>query len=463
MPGTKPPGPPGHLLVGNLPEFARDVLGVLLEWTRRYGDVVSLRLGAWPSLLFNRPDLVEDVLAQRYRLFHKHSFFFRHVEAIFGDGLLTSEGDFWLRQRRLAQPAFHRERVAEYGEAMVAATERHLASWRDGERRDVHRDMMALTLDIVVRTLFGGDVEPQTAGEVGRAFDVIVNEIAGRFRRPFRIPDAVPTPGNVRYRRAVRRLDHLVFGFIEERRRDGDSDRPDLLSLLLRARDEDGSRMTERQLRDEVVTLFLAGHETTALALSWTWYLLSRAPEARRPLEAELDEVLAGRSPTVSDLPRLRYTEAVVMESLRLYPPAYLIGREAMEACEIGGYAVPAGTTVFMSPWALHRDPRYFEAPEEFRPQRWLDGLARRLPRCAYLPFGGGPRLCIGQSFAMMEATLILAAVAQRFRLTLDPEDRTVTPFPSITLRPQGGVWVKVGETRGALRHGFATGPSCDR
>jgi cytochrome P450 len=422
--------------VGNLPEFARDVLGFLTDCASRYGGVVSLQLGSWPTLLVSRPDLVEQVLAVRYRAFHKHSFFFRHVTAIFGNGLLTSEGDFWLRQRRLAQPAFHRERVAGYAADMVDLAEKHCDAWRDGEHRDVHRDMMALTLHVVVRTLFGSDVDERATAEVGRAFDAIVEEIARRFRRPFRIPDAVPTPGNVRYSRGIRRLDRLVYALIAERRRSR-AERGDLLSLLLRARDEDGTRMTDRQLRDEVVTLFLAGHETTALALSWTWHLLSRHPGKRSVLERELAEVLAGRPPSGAALPRLRYTEAVVHESLRLYPPAYALGREAIEAGELDGYPVPVGTTVLVMPWILHRDPRQFESPGEFRPERWLDGLAGRLPRGAYLPFGAGPRLCIGQSFALMEATLILASVARRFRVDLDP-DRVVTPFPSITPGPRG-------------------------
>ena len=439
---TRPPGPPGHLLVGNLPEFGRDILGYLTGCARTYGDVVSLRLGAWPTLLVSRADLIEEVLAVRYASFRKHSFFFRHVTAIFGNGLLTSEGDFWLRQRRLAAPAFHRERVAAYGEVMVALTGRHLEGWTDGERRDVHREMMALTVQIAARTLFGAEVPQDVVGEVGRAFDVVVEEIAARFRRPFRIPDAVPTPGNLRYTRNVRRLDRLVYAMIAERRRTG-ADHGDLLSMLLRVQDDDGTTMTPEQLRDEVITLFLAGHETTALTLSWTFYLLSRHPDACAALEAEADAVLAGRSPGAADLFRLPFTEAVVSEALRLYPPAYVLGREAAEDTEIGGFPAPRGTTVFMSPWVVHRDPRYFEDPEAFRPQRWLDGLAKRLPRCAYLPFGGGPRLCIGQSFAMMEAVLLLATVCQRFRLTLEP-DQPITPFASITLRPEGGVWMRL-------------------
>jgi cytochrome P450 len=438
----RPPGPSYWSPFKPLRIMRRDPLGFLTAIARDYGDVVCISMGPIRAYQLHHPDYVKHVLQDNNQNYVKGPIIAR-TKILIGEGLFTSEGGFWRRQRRLAQPAFHRERVAGYGQEMVAATERHLATWRDGERRDAHRDMMGLALEIVVRTLFGGDVEPRTVEEVGRAFDDIVTEIARRFRRPFRIPDAVPTPGNLRYRRGVRRLDRLVFGLIAERRREGEGDRPDLLSLLLRARDEDGSRMTERQLRDEVVTLFLAGHETTALALSWTWCLLSRHPDARGSLEGELEEVLGGGSPSVADLPRLRFTEAVVMEALRLYPPAYIIGRETTEDCEIGGFPVPAGTTVFTSPWVLHRDPRYFEAPEEFRPERWLDGLAKRLPRGAYLPFGAGPRVCIGQSFAMMEATLLLATIASRFRVVVDAE-REVTPFPSITLRPQGGVPVTV-------------------
>jgi cytochrome P450 len=303
---------------------------------------------------------------------------------------------------------------------------------------------MALTLRIVVRTLFGADVDDRVADEVGRAFDAMVEEIARRFRRPFRIPDAVPIPGNLRYNREVRRLDRIVYRLIDERRRQP-GERADLLSILLRAQDQDGTRMTEQQLRDEVVTLFLAGHETTALALSWTWQLLSLHPKTRDALEAELDRVLGGGPPSVAQLPRLKYAEAVINEALRLYPPAYVIGRENVDACEIGGFPVPPGTTIYVSPWVLHRDARYFDSPEQFRPERWLNGSAARLPRGAYLPFGAGPRLCIGQSFAMMESILLLASVSRRFRLTLDP-DQPVAPFPSITLRPAGGVWMRLAK-----------------
>lgn len=437
---TPPPGPRGLPLLGNLLEFSRDVLGAYDNWARRYGDVVALRLGAWPAVLLNHPDHVEYVLVKNPHNFIKFPFFFRHVRAIFGQGLLTSEGAFWLRQRRLAAPAFHPQRLAGYGESMVRSTERTIETWRPDEARDVHADAMALTLRIAAKTLFDTEVERNVAG-IGQAFGAITEEIAVRIRRPFRIPDAIPTPGNLRYRRGVGRIDRLVTAIIRERRAQGE-DRGDLLSLLMLARDEDGQPMSDPQLRDEVITLLLAGHETTALALSWTWYLLAHHAEADAAVAAEVRHVLGGRAPTVGDLPRLRFTEQVVTEAMRLYPPAWGFGREALADCEIGGHAIPAGTTIIISPWVLHRDPRFFEHPTEFRPERWGGDFARQLPRFAYIPFGGGPRICIGNRFAMMEAVLILATVAQHFQLQWQGT-RPVVPLPSITLRPKGGVWVK--------------------
>ena len=436
----RPPGPKGRLLLGNMLEFSRDVLRYYDEWSREYGDIVALQLGAWPAVLLNNSDYAEYVLVRNHRNFIKFPLFFRHVRAIFGQGLLTSEGDFWHRQRRLAAPAFHAQRVAGYGDAMVQDTERMLAGWQPSELRDVHADMMGLTLRIAAKTLFNAEVDEDVA-DIGQTFNTLAEEIAVRVRRPFLIPDFIPTPSNVRYVRGVRRVDQLVTTIIKERQAQG-GDRGDLLSMLMLARDDEDQPMTERQLRDEVITLLLAGHETTALALSWTWYLLSQHPDVDAKLTTELRQVLGGRAPAVSDLPRLRYTEQVVTEAMRLYPPAWGFGREALADCEIGGYAIRAGTTVIISPWVSHRDPRYFEEPMTFRPERWANDFAAKLPRFAYIPFGGGPRICIGNRFAMMEAVLILATVAQRFQLEWQ-RDRPVVPLPSITLRPKNGVWVK--------------------
>jgi cytochrome P450 len=410
------------------------MLGFFANCARQYGDVVSLRLAGFPACLLNHPKHFEYVLISNHRNFIKHSFFWRHVTSLFGESLLTSEGDSWLRRRRLAAPAFHGERIASYGRVMVDYGERMLRRWRDGEVRDIHQEMMHLTMEIVTRTLFDIEMTGTVSDEVGDAFNMATAEVGVRFRRPFKVPEVIPIPGNLRYRRAVRRLNELVYGIIKERRGD-QSDRGDLLSMLLAARDEDGSAMSDQQLRDEVITLFLAGHETTALVLTWTWYLLAQHPEKEAKLFAELNRVLGGRMPTVEDMPQLSYTEMIVLESMRLYPPAYAFGREAVADCEIGGYHIPRGTTLFLSPWVAHRDERYFERPEEFEPERWEGDFIRRLPKLSYLPFGGGPRVCIGNSFALMEATLLLATIARKFKLRL-ASSQAIKPFPSITLRP---------------------------
>jgi cytochrome P450 len=436
----RPPGPRGELFFGNLRPFAADILGYLTFCVREFGDTVSLRLPGHDVLVLNRPEDIEAVLLTQRTNFIKHSFFWRHVTAIFGNGLLTSEGEFWLKQRRLAAPAFHPDRIAAYGDVMTAYADRQAASWTDGESRDVHKDMMRVTMEIVSKTLFDVEVE-EDVDAIGRSFDLVIREIAKRFRRPIKIADWIPVPGNLRYRRGVGLLDRLVKRVLAERRaRPGD--RGDLLSMLMAARDDDGKPMSDRQLRDELITLFLAGHETTAIALSWTLFLLARNPSAEERLSREIGETLGGGLPRAADLPRLRYAEAVVRESLRLFPPAYVIGREAVADCVIGGYDVSAGTTIYFAPWVLHRDPRHFPDPETFRPERWLDGSTAGLPKYAYIPFGGGPRVCIGERFAMMEGVLVLVAVLRRFRLEMNGPDPT--PFPSITLRPEGGPMMRV-------------------
>jgi cytochrome P450 len=439
MPALVPPRLPGHWLLGNLRDFRRDRLDLFTRCARDHGPVVAVRLGVVPGIVLSHPDAIEQVLVTQSRNFIKH-FLLRQNRLLLGYGLLTSEGDFWLRQRRLIQPAFVRQRVLGYADVMVAYTERLLAEWHDGDTRDLHADLTRLTLEIAARTLFGADVAGD-APEVGAALAVALNRYERRIGGIYPVPLWLPTRGNRRLLAAARRLDDVLYRFIRERR-DSRAERSDLLSILLHARDEDdGSRMTDRQLRDEAMTLFLAGHETTALALTWTCYLLARHPEVHDRLLAELTAVLGGRAPTAADLPRLSFTERVVLEAMRLYPPVYAFGREALHDCEVLGYRIPARTTVFMSQWAMHRDPRWFAAPEKFDPDRWADGLAGRLPKFAYFPFGGGPRLCIGNTFALTEAVLVLAALARRFRFTLLP-DQKVVPWPSMTLRPRYGVRV---------------------
>src|SRR5688572_21733248 len=313
---TRPPGPKGHFLLGNLPEFGTDVLGFFTSTARTHGDIAFVRLAGRPAYLLSHPDLIEQVLVGQHQNFIKHSFFWRHVGAVFGNGLLTSEGSYWLRQRRLSQPAFHRDRIAAYGEVMIAYTERMLDGWRVGETREVHEDLMHLTLLIVSKVLFDADVASDV-GAVGNALEMAMKEIAVRFRRPFRIPDGLPLPGNIRYRRAVRALDDVVYRIIADHH--ARAGRGDLLDLLMQVRDDDGRPMTDQQLRDEAITIMLAGHETTALALSWTLTLLSAHPDVDAALQRELDEVLAGRVPSVADYPRLRLTEMIVMEGMRLY------------------------------------------------------------------------------------------------------------------------------------------------
>jgi cytochrome P450 len=432
-----PPGPKGHVLVGSLPEFRRDVLGFLTACAQQYGDIVPIRLPGRRLILLNHPDLIENVLTAHARHTTK-TLLLQSLRPVLGDGLLLSEGDTWLRQRRLIQPAFHRQRIAAYGDVMAGYAERAMEQWKDGETRDVHADMMAITQAIVAKTLFDADVS-DAAWDVGQALHVLMEDFSRRRTRLLELPAWVPTPGRRRARGATARLDAIVYSIIAARRATGE-DRGDLLSILLAAQDaDDGSRMTDRQARDEIMTLFLAGHETTAVSLSWTWYLLAQHPDVEARLGAELASVLGGRLPTVADLPRLRYAEMVVTESMRLYPPAFILTRRVAEPFEVAGHRIEPETGLLMSQWVVQRDRRWFDAPEAFRPERWEHDLAKRLPRYAYFPFGGGPRLCIGNTFALMEATLLLATIAQRFRFALAPR-ASVTPMLSVTLRPAHGI-----------------------
>jgi cytochrome P450 len=325
----------------------------------------------------------------------------------------------------------------------VALTEGMLKGWKDCDIIDVHCEMMTLTLRVAAKTLFDSDVE-QDISDIEHATVDLIRELKSRFRRPILIPDWVPLPGHLRYRRAIRSVERVVGRMIAERRRTGLDGRTDLLSRMMTATADGGQAMSDERLRDHMVTLLLAGHETTALTLSWALHLIGSNRQVQSRLAAELDSVLGGRSVTVADLPMLKYAEAVILEAMRLYPPAWVIGRESLGPFEIGGYAFGPKTTVYISQWVLHRDPRYYAEPEAFRPERWMDGrLAKELPRFAYMPFGGGPRICIGQRFAMIEAVMLLATIAQTFAVEWQ-QDRPITLNPSITLRPEGGVWVRL-------------------
>ena len=439
----RPPAPPRHLLFGNLRELRHDALGFLVSAAKECGDIFSFRFMFFPGLLVNHPDYIRHVLQENHRAYSKRHFDYAILRPVLGEGLLTSDGDFWLRQRRLIQPAFHRQRVAGFGAQMVQDTQEMLRRWepicRDGRALDLDEEMMRLTLTIVGRALFSVELNSQ-AGTIGPAFSFINAEVAQLFR------SLLPTPLKFRlprFQRALGELNRTVQLIIDQRRaqlaQSGEAG-DDLLAMLIQARDEQSNElMTDQQLRNEVLTLMLAGHETTANALTWTWYLLSQHPQAAERLRRELASVLNGRPPQLDDLPALPYTRMVVQEALRLYPPAWIISRKAEQDDQIGEYAIPAGTVVSLSPYVMHRHPDFWPRPEAFDPERFRPEQADSRPAYAYFPFGGGPRLCIGRDFATQEALLILATVAQRYSLQLVP-GHPVEPEPLITLRPKYGM-----------------------
>lgn len=411
-----------------------DRLPFLASLPRTWGDVVPFRLASQRVVMLSHPDDIRDVLVTNQRSFMKGRGLQR-AKRLIGEGLLTSEGELHLRQRRLVQPAFHRARIATYAQAMVEEATAMADHWRAGPV-DINAEMMRLTMVIVARTLFGANVAADTARvanalhDVFAAFTLGLNPLAP-------LLDRLPTPKVRRFNRARATLDRIVYGMIAERRREG-TDRGDLLSMLLSAQDHegDGTGMSDGQLRDELLTLFIAGHETTANALSWTWLLLDRHPEVAATLRAEIDQVLGDRVPQADDVAALPYTRAVVAESMRLFPPAYILGRKAVAPHTVRGWTVPAGTLFLMSQYVVHRDPRWWPEPEAFRPARWLAPDER--PRFAYFPFGGGTRLCVGESFAWMEAVLLLAVLARRWEVRVARPDPR--PEPLITLRPRGGM-----------------------
>jgi cytochrome P450 len=426
--------------------FGAGVLPGLSFLHQSFGTFVQTRL---PLQLYfiSDPSCVEEILVKKPELFRKDRTS-RLLGRVVGNGLLVNEGESWRRQRRLLQPAFHQRQLQSYAAVMVAAAERAAAGWQAGEVRDVHEAMMAVTLNIVAETLFGADVSGQ-AGRIGGIISGLMEEF-GRIlglAAMFQPPAWVPTSANRRLRAASRELDSVILGIIEARRKTPDAAADDLLSLLVRARDEDGGGMTDAQVRDEAVTLFLAGHETTALALTYALYLLAAHPDRQARLAQELQRVLGDRRPEMGDLENLKYTDAVVLEAMRLYPPAWVVARQALQEVEIGGYRFPKGAQFVMSPWVIHRDARNFDDPEAFNPERWEGDLARRLPRFAYFPFGGGPRVCIGNRFAMMEAKLVLAVVAQRFRFEVTRQTE-LTLLPSVTLRPRHGIRLRLVAAR---------------
>jgi cytochrome P450 len=426
--------------MGNLRAYNADPLDFMTQTAREFGDVVPLRFGPVRAVLLTNPAAIEAVLIGQQRSFRKAAGV-RRLRTLLGNGLVLSEGDFWLKQRRMMQPAFHRAAVARYGEVMVRRTEAMLDRWQPGAKIDTVDELRALTLEIAVEALFGTQIDEDEIPLLRSALATADAQLQTRVSSLLMyVPDWVPTPGNRRMNAAIARLDGVV-GRIISARRERPNGGSDLLSLLMVASDE-GARMSDRQLRDEVLTLLVAGHETTALTLAWVLYLIARDPDVDEILRAEVSTVLEGRPPLVEDIQNLRFAQYVVWETTRLFPAGYVTAREALHDVEVEGYPIRRGTIVIMPQWVMHRDPRYFDDPDAFRPQRWADGLIDRLPRGAYFPFGMGPRQCIGAAFAMQEAVLVLAAICQRFRLESVSSEK-IGPIPTVALQPDNPIQLR--------------------
>jgi cytochrome P450 len=449
---VRPPGPSitlPMLIAGFLfpKRFPFDPLRFGLDNARQFGDIVYYQVGPLRVYQLNHPDLARQVLVDQADKFYKPQLLKRAFRPFAGGGLLTSDGALWKQQRKLIQPAFHPSQMPAYAAVMVTHTERMLATFRNGAVIDVGETMSKLTMGIVVKTLFGTDFTKE-ANEVAQLMGAVLEGANQRLNSPLSPPAWLPTKRHRRERRSLTRLDAMLVSMIDARRASTEH-RQDLLSVLLAARDEDSQQqMSDRQLRDEMMTLFLAGHETTATAMTWIWYLLSQHPASEARLIEELDRVLGDRVPSVADLPSLPLTEMIVREALRLYSPVAGVAREPIEDVSILGYTVPKGSLVTVNSHMLHRDERFFDHPDTFDPDRFSGKWEERIPRYAYLPFGGGPRVCIGNGFAMMEARLILATVAQRFRLSLEP-GQDIVPMQLVTVRPKNGLKMKLHKRSG--------------
>jgi cytochrome P450 len=433
--------------MSQLRKIKQDVLGYYTELHRRYGDVVSLRFGPYRSYVFYHPDAVREVLVARAKQFRRFPRPMQVLAQWNGNSVLISEGDEWLRQRRMVQPAFHSRRFEHYASCMVAHTRNRLDRWlktidsAGSIETEITKEMTDLTLEIIAKTMFDAEISAE-ASDLGRAVAILSEIAVKEMQSPWTLPDWLPLPEKRRKRWAMQRLDETVRRFIRERR-DSGTDKGDLLSMLLLAVDEegDGGRLTDEQARDQSMTLLIAGHDTTAAGLIWLFYCLARQPQIAARVHQELDAVLGGREPTANDLPRLSYTERVVKETLRLYPPAFAVFmRQAIADVEIGGCTLPRNSLVQLFPYVCQRDPRWFPEPETFDPDRFLPERQRTLPPFAYFPFGGGPRVCIGNTFAMMEMTLVAATILQHLKVELAPGQKEAHPVALMSLRPRGEV-----------------------
>lgn len=437
------PGPRGQFLLGSISDFRRDQLGFILRMARDYGDVARFRLGGVVLNQVNDPAGVQRILQEKNHNYIKGDFF-DPIRQVGGDGLFASEGAHWLRQRRLMQPAFHRQRIAGFAQVMTGQTTHMLERWdeyaRSGEPLDVSLEFTDLTMRIITEAMFSAQIE-EDVHAISSAITLLLEDMNFRFQVPFYPRFGFPTLRNLRAKQALSTIDEVIYRIIDQRRKSGEQ-KNDLLGMLMDARDEaTGEAMSDRHLRDEVVTIFVAGHETTAVLLTWLFQLLSQEPEWEARLAAEVILALDGRLPTFSDLAQLPTLRMAIDETLRLYPPAWITNRTTLQDDEICGYRIRAGEVVAISPYVIHRRPDYWPDPERFDPLRFTQENSANRPRFAYLPFGGGPHQCIGNNFALVEAQLIFATLVQRFRLHSVPE-RPVQVEPTVTLRPKDGLWM---------------------
>ncbi|MFC4359708.1 cytochrome P450 [Halobium salinum] len=456
---TEPPGPNGVPLLGNTGQYSRDPFAFLTAVGDAYGDLAQFELGPIDVYMLTNPDDVERVLVGEHEKFRKPEFQDDAMGELLGEGLLLSEGDTWQRQRDLAQPAFNMQRLSSLAPTMTAKTESMLEGWHDGDTVNVELEMARLTVDIIVSAMFGVDIDEETVRRVQENLE----PLGQRFEpEPFRflIPDWVPTEENRKFASAVDELESVIDDLVAKRRGtehgpasdvvgaretagDGDDPPMDLLSIILRAQER--GEQTERNLRDEMMTMLLAGHDTTALTLTYAWYLLSQHPEAEEKVHAELDEVLGGEVPTAADTRKLDYLERVLLETMRLYPPVYVMFRETKTDVRLGGYRVPEGAAIMLPQWVVHRSERWYDDPLEFDPDRWLPERRSERPQFAYFPFGGGPRHCIGRQFSLLEAKLIMGTVGQRYSLEYARDE----PFElrgSLTMHPADPMEMRLEE-----------------
>jgi cytochrome P450 len=438
-----PPAAPGAPFLGVLPQVWKNPLGFFLNTAVKYGGIVQIQMGPGHMYLVSHPDAVKHILLDNNRNYIKG---YDQAKDLFGEGLLTSEGDKWLRQRRLMSPAFNRNSLNALLPMMVSATQDKINEWRSRpdpqEPIDMASEMMLLTQTIILKTMFSTDIG-ENASQAAEAFNTALEHLNSTMMVPFEFVQKLPTPGNLRFKHAIKFLDDMIYGFIDDRRR-ADSSRKDLLAMLMSARDEEtGEGMSEQQMRDEMITIFLAGHETTASLLGWTWYLLGENPAVEAGLRLEQREMLDGKTPSHEDLRKLDYIRKVLEEALRMYPPAWMFARRSVEQDNVLGYTIPAGSTIMLSPYVTHHLPEFWQEPERFDPERFAPEQMEQRPRFAYFPFGGGPRLCIGNNFALMESPLLLTMIMQNFQLELI-QDQAFKLKPVATLRPQPSLWMKL-------------------